>query len=64
MKLENLDIPQEIKDGILHHHERLDGSGYPKGIKNEKISLIGKILAVATFLTNKRPYRIIFLQEL
>ena len=58
--IENLDIPQEIKDGILHHHERLDGSGYPKGIKNEKISLIGKILAVADTveaITNKRPYR-------
>ena len=35
-------------------------TGYPKGIKNEKISLIGKILAVADTveaITNKRPYR-------
>ena len=33
--IENLDISQNIKDGILHHHERLDGSGYPKGIKKD-----------------------------
>ena len=38
---------QTIKHGILHHHERLDGSGYPNGIKKRKISLVGKILAVA-----------------
>ncbi len=58
--IKNLDIPQEIKDGILHHHERLDGSGYPKGIIDKKISLIGKILAVADTveaITNARPYR-------
>ena len=58
--IKDLDIPQEIKDGILHHHERLDGSGYPEGIKNQKISLIGKILAVADAveaITNSRPYR-------
>ena len=58
--IENLDISQNIKDGILHHHERLDGSGYPNGIKKDKISLIGKILAVADTVeavTNARPYR-------
>ena len=50
----------KIKDGILHHHERLDGSGYPLGIKKEQISLIGKILAVADTveaIANARPYR-------
>ena len=58
--VKNLDIEQEIKDGILHHHERLDGSGYPLGIKKEQISLIGKILAVADTveaIANARPYR-------
>ena len=58
--IEHLDISQNIKDGILHHHERLDGSGYPNGIKKDKISLIGKILAVADTVeavTNARPYR-------
>ena len=58
--VKNLDIPQEIKEGILHHHERLDGSGYPSRIKDFGISLIGKILAVADTVeavTNARPYR-------
>ena len=40
--IENLDISQNIKDGILHHHERLDGSGYPHGIKKDKISELVK----------------------
>ena len=53
--VKNLDIEQEIKDGILHHHERLDGSGYPLGIKKEQISLIGKILAVADIEANQSP---------
>lgn len=37
---------QEIFDIIALHHERLDGSGYPKGLKGEEISLEGRILAV------------------
>ena len=59
MKSLKIDISQNIKDGILHHHERLDGSGYPKGIKKDKISLIGKILAVADTVEAvlMRPYR-------
>ena len=58
--IKDLDIPATIKKGILHHHERLDGSGYPNGIKKHKISLVGKILAVADTVeavTNARPYR-------
>ena len=42
------------------HHERYDGTGYPKGLKGEKIPLYGKILAVADVydaLTSNRPYR-------
>ncbi len=37
---------QEIFDIIALHHERLDGSGYPKGLKGDEISLEGRILAV------------------
>ena len=58
--IQSLDVPRIIKDGILHHHERLDGSGYPSGIKKRKISLVGKIIAVADTVeavTNSRPYR-------
>ena len=34
--IKDLDIPKTIKHGILHHHERLDGSGYPMESKNVK----------------------------
>jgi putative nucleotidyltransferase with HDIG domain len=57
------DIPQlidEIKDGILMHHEREDGNGYPFGIKGEKIGLYTKIISVADVydaLTSERVYK-------
>lgn len=43
----NIEIPLEAKIGILMHHERMDGSGYPYGVYNENINDIAKILAVA-----------------
>lgn len=36
-----------VSSAVLEHHERLDGSGYPRGIKGDKISTLGQILAVA-----------------
>lgn len=45
---------------ILHHHERLDGKGYPEGLQGEELPLIARIIAVAdTFdaMTTDRPYR-------
>lgn len=44
-KMEVLD--QEVLNGILHHHERLNGSGYPMGLKGDQISLFGRIIAIA-----------------
>jgi len=47
-------------DVVRHHHERLDGSGYPDGLKGDQISLLARILAVADIydaLTTDRPYR-------
>ena len=45
--------------GILYHHERYDGSGYPKGLKGEEIPLDAQILAIAdafSAMTTERPY--------
>ena len=46
---------------IAHtHHERWDGSGYPRGLQGESIPLVGRILAVVDVfdaLTNDRPYK-------
>jgi len=44
----------------LHHHEKWDGSGYPKGLQGEEISIAGRICAVADVfdaLLSKRPYK-------
>ena len=45
---------------VLEHHEKYDGSGYPRGLAGEAISLGGRIFAVADVydaLTSQRPYR-------
>jgi diguanylate cyclase (GGDEF)-like protein len=52
--------------GILHHHERWDGDGYPDGLKGEEIPIESRILAIAdTFeaMTAVRPYRPAFSRE-
>lgn len=41
------DFPQESKKMVLQHHERLDGSGYPKGLKGKAISELTQILSIA-----------------
>lgn len=53
-------LVREVGDIILCHHEHYDGSGYPKGLKGEKIPLEARIFAVADTLdavTSHRPYR-------
>ena len=50
----------ELTSMVRHHHERLDGTGYPDGLSGEEIPLGARIIAVAdTFdaITSKRPYR-------
>ncbi len=49
-----------VAEGILAHHERFDGSGYPQGLKGEEIPLLARIIAIVDAfdaMTNARPYR-------
>jgi putative nucleotidyltransferase with HDIG domain len=53
-------LSDTIKQAVLQHHERLDGSGYPQGLLGENITLGAKILAVADVvdaMSSHRPYR-------
>lgn len=54
-----LEFPRAVNDGIYQHHERMNGKGYPDGLKGEAISIFGRILAVADVydaLVSVRPY--------
>lgn len=58
--LEGINFPWPIADIVLQHQERLDGSGYPYGLKGDEILLEARILAVADTIdamTSDRPYR-------
>ena len=58
--LKDIDFPWPIAQILLQHHERLDGTGYPHGLKREQILLEARILAVADVveaMSSHRPYR-------
>lgn len=58
--LENLDFPWPVARVVLCHHERLNGSGYPAGLRGDEIILEARILAVADVfdsMVSHRPYR-------
>ena len=58
--LKNIHFPWPIADIVLQHHERLDGSGYPKGLRGNQIILEARILIVADVvesMSTARPYR-------
>jgi putative nucleotidyltransferase with HDIG domain len=58
--LKNIEFPYPIADIVIQHHERMDGSGYPAGLKGEEIVIEAKILAVADVteaMSSHRPYR-------
>ncbi|MBU0593860.1 MAG: PAS domain S-box protein [Gammaproteobacteria bacterium] len=58
--VKEIDFPWPVADMVHQHHERLDGSGYPQGLKGEEITLGARILAVADVveaMTSHRPYR-------
>lgn len=58
--LSNVDDYSEIARVVRHHHERIDGNGYPDGVVDEDIPLLSRIIAVAdayNAMTSDRPYR-------
>jgi len=58
--LSEIDFPWPVAEIVLQHHERLDGSGYPQGLKDDEILLEARILAVADVveaMSSHRPYR-------
>jgi putative nucleotidyltransferase with HDIG domain len=58
--LKGVDFPWPIAEIVRQHHERLDGSGYPQGLKSDEILKEAKILAVADVveaMMSHRPYR-------
>jgi putative nucleotidyltransferase with HDIG domain len=56
-------FPPEMLDVVLHHHELLDGSGYPNGLRGNQISDIVRLTTIVDIyaaLVEKRPYRLPF----
>lgn len=58
--LKDIDFPWPVAQTVWQHHERLDGSGYPRGLRGDDISLEARIMAVADVvesMSTHRPYR-------
>lgn len=58
--LSPIELPWPLADIVLQHHERLDGSGYPDGLKGDAIRVEARVIAVADVveaIASHRPYR-------
>jgi len=58
--VKNIEFPWPIAEAMLQHHERLDGSGYPDGLKGDAIILEARIIGAADLveaMSSHRPYR-------
>jgi PAS domain S-box-containing protein len=58
--LKDVELPYPMAEIVLQHHERLDGSGYPRGLKDGQILLESQIVSVADVveaMASHRPYR-------
>jgi diguanylate cyclase (GGDEF)-like protein/putative nucleotidyltransferase with HDIG domain len=58
--LKRVNFPYPVEDIVRYHHEKWDGSGYPKGLKSEAIPLVARIISVVDFYDATRcdrPYR-------
>lgn len=57
----DIDLLREALDGVRHHHERIDGSGYPDGLVGDEIPLTARLITVADAfdsMTSTRVYRV------
>jgi HD-GYP domain-containing protein (c-di-GMP phosphodiesterase class II) len=60
MLLAGADVSEGVLDVCRHHHERVDGTGYPEGLTGERISLLARMGAVCDVydaVTSDRPYK-------
>jgi putative two-component system response regulator len=51
---------RQVRPIVRHHHERLDGSGYPDGLKGDAIPLLAQVMGIADVydaITTMRPYK-------
>jgi HD-GYP domain-containing protein (c-di-GMP phosphodiesterase class II) len=58
--IEPIEMLKKLIKNVLHHHERLDGDGYPSGLSGKQIPLIARIICIADAfdaMTTDRPYR-------
>ncbi len=59
--IKRVNFPYPVEDIVRYHHEKWDGTGYPKGLRAEKIPLVARIIAVVDFYDATRcdrPYRV------
>ncbi|HEY0079535.1 MAG TPA: diguanylate cyclase [Pyrinomonadaceae bacterium] len=59
--IKRVNFPYPVEDIVRFHHEKWDGSGYPKGLRGEEIPLVARIIAVVDFYDATRcdrPYRV------
>ena len=60
MLKEGGNVPDAVLDACLHHHEKIDGSGYPDKLKGDEITLIARMTAICDVydaITSDRPYK-------
>jgi putative nucleotidyltransferase with HDIG domain len=58
--LQGMNLPENVMNMIMNHHERLNGTGYPYGVRRDQLSLEARILEscdVVEAMTSHRPYR-------